>query len=230
MIAKSEPLSRQEAQNLENQIIKGIEALEQNLLRFVEGRGWEPLGFKSFLAWWDDRVVSVRVGPAIRAVVVRELQAPDPETQRKLTDRETAERLGVTPATVQRDTGRKKERKINSGANAPKMIKGSTAPPKPVEVIPQPEPQSVPAVVDAEVVYDSADGTESDESDIAYDDSETLAEITGRLTRKVRKAREILLDVLTDPDITPDIPKLILDELIPELEKEAADVERRMQW
>jgi len=229
LIAKSEPLSRQEAQNLENQIIKGIEALEQNLLRFVEGRGWEPLGFKSFLAWWDDRVVSVRVGPAIRAVVVRELQAPDPETNKKLSDRETAKRLGTSMATVQRDAGRLPQPKPKGRAKRSDSNE-SPPPPKPVEVIPQPEPQSVPAVVDAEVVYDSADGTESDESDIAYDDSETLAEITGRLTRKVRKAREILLDVLTDPDITPDIPKLILDELIPELEKEAADVERRMQW
>ena len=97
-----------EATRLQDAIIRGIQELESNLTKFIDGQGWVPLGFMSFLEWWDTKIVSMRLGSAIRAVVVSELSAPDPITYRTLTDREIATRLGVGKDTVRRDSGRKK--------------------------------------------------------------------------------------------------------------------------
>lgn len=217
ILAETTPLTRKQAEVLQGKIVKGIEALEANLLRFVEGKGWEPLGFGSFLAWWDATVISVRVGPAIRAVVVHELQQPDPQTGRQLTDREAAERLGVDKDTVRKDANRKSKSKINTGENSPKLI---MSPPPPVEPHQEGAVEDTPPVIDGEILTDS----QQESVPLPTGGTDTVLE----LNKQVGKARRMILAALEHPGVLPSIPKLILDELIPEIEQKATEVMKQI--
>src|SRR5690606_7401622 len=165
---QTQEMGRAEAVRLEEVIIRSIDELESSLLKFIQGKAWIPLGYKSFVEWFDLKVKSVRVGPAIRAVVVYELQAPDPITGRRLTDRETAERLGTSKTTIRRDTGR--EKKINSGTNVPELITKTGEPALP---LPVPAPRSPEKVVPLEEVVDAVEVVEVVEDAEIVDDHET---------------------------------------------------------
>lgn len=237
---QTQEMGRAEAVRLEEVIIRSIDELESNLLKFIQGKAWIPLGYKSFVEWFDLKVKSVRVGPAIRAVVVYELQAPDPITGRRLTDQETADRLGTSKATIQRDTGRKKE-KINSGANAPELITKTGEPALP---LPAPAPRSPEKVVPLEEVVDAVEVVEVVEDAEIVDDHETPpgfydaptvtevsepTETPERLFEQVEQARKIILGVLSDSEVTEEIAKFILDDFIADIEDVAKNTEARLQ-
>src|SRR5690606_40431901 len=86
------------------------------------------------------------------------------------TDQETADRQGTSKATIQRDTRRKKAKKINPGANAPELITKAGEPALP---LPAPAPRSPETVVPLEEVVDAVEAVEVvEDAEIVDDRSE----------------------------------------------------------
>ncbi len=221
-------LDAEAAEALEKTFLQSLKEAEEALEKFVAGRGWLARGFSSLLAWWDATVRECRLGPAVRAIVVYELQKEDPDTGRKLTDRETAQRVGVTEGTVRKDTGRK----IKSAENSAKSIKAA----------PSPRLATDDSIIDGEIIDDPEPALAT-----APDDPDDDPPIDPRLEVKhyptelpevevpptaegYKWLKRTCLDLLTHPDMDLDVLDLIEEELLPQLQKDVADARKRLSW
>lgn len=88
-------LSRSEAEALWASLKGNLLAAEDDIRTIIDTRAWEPLGFDSFVACWEDRLHELNLSSELRAVVVYAMFDDG------ASDREVALAVaGVGPSTV----------------------------------------------------------------------------------------------------------------------------------
>lgn len=64
-------MNKREAEKLWSELREGFVSLEQLIKKIIETKAWEPLGYNSFAAAWNDRMAGVPLATdAARALVV----------------------------------------------------------------------------------------------------------------------------------------------------------------
>lgn len=97
-------LSKRAAQALLDSIRTDLLHVEENIVKFIRARGWEPLGFDTFIEAWNANMKGVRLSTdALKAHVVFAM------FEDGLSDEEIIRATGVGDATV----GRMRERKAD---------------------------------------------------------------------------------------------------------------------
>lgn len=116
---------KQEATRREASFLRGMANATDDLNWLLANDAWALLGFETFTAWWDDRIVPVADGLGMRptAEVARlvaerllEDQKALPRPQR-LTQKEIADKLGISGKTLQRRSQDRSQRTMSSGAD-----------------------------------------------------------------------------------------------------------------
>lgn len=95
-------MNRKKAEELTAVIVRGLEEFEETLQKFIDGVGWDAMGYGTLREWWDAHIKSARLGPVLRTKVLAQFAAEQeslPKAQRE-SQRALGARVGAHRDTV----------------------------------------------------------------------------------------------------------------------------------